>query len=217
MKVLLLGATGRTGKWVLEAAIAKGYEVHCLARNSQRIQPRKGLTIMEGHPENQAHLEEAVDGCHFIVSTLNVSRKSDFPWTPLRTPSTYLSDVMKQLIPIAEQRDVKRIAICSAWGVSETKKEIPGWFRWIIDNSNVGAAYRDHERQEQIVQSSKLDWTIVRPVGLTNSSRPETIRETFRNQPKPTLTISRKSVAQYLINSLEREDLIKKAVVISKG
>ncbi len=42
MKILVLGATGRTGKLVLKTALEKGYQVHCLSRNSQRIErPRK--------------------------------------------------------------------------------------------------------------------------------------------------------------------------------
>ncbi len=151
-----------------------------------------------------------------MISVLNISRTSDIPWARLRTPKTYLSDVMSCLIPIAKTHQLKRMVICSAWGAAETKNDIPFWFKWFIDNSNIGVAYRDHERQEEMLQSTELKWTIVKPVGLTNSKKKEHIRETFDNNPRPNLFISRSSVADYLIDSLTRDELIHKKVVISK-
>ncbi|MEO0331023.1 MAG: hypothetical protein AAF223_04960, partial [Bacteroidota bacterium] len=46
------------------------------------------------------------------------------------------------------------------WGVADSINDIPKWFRWFIDNSNIGVAYQDHERQEKILSKSSLDWTI---------------------------------------------------------
>ncbi|MFD2587333.1 NAD(P)-dependent oxidoreductase [Croceitalea marina] len=216
MKLLLLGATGRTGKLVLKKALNKGYQVNCLSRKSNRIPKSEGVTIFEGIPNNEDDLNRAISGCDYIISVLNISRKSDFPWASLRTPKTYLSDVLTKLVPIAKEHNIKRISICSAWGVAETKNDIPKWFKWFINNSNIGVAYKDHERQEKILSNSDVDWTIVRPVGLTNSKREERIRETFDNKPKPSILISRKSVANHLLESLEKDALIKKKVVISK-
>ncbi|MDC8003069.1 SDR family oxidoreductase [Aureisphaera galaxeae] len=216
-KILLLGATGRTGKWVLKTALEKGYQVHCLARNSSRIPPAEGLTVFEGNASHPDAMLKAVQGCQHVISTLNVSRKSDFPWSPLKTPKDYLSNVMSLLIPMAEKQGVNRMIVCSAWGVAETKKDIPGWFRWFIDNSNIGAAYRDHERQEVIIEPSNLQWTLVRPVGLTNSTKRQSIKETFGEESKPSMTVSRKSVAEFMVDSIDRKDLIGKKVVISKG
>ncbi|WP_219007195.1 NAD(P)-dependent oxidoreductase [Aquimarina litoralis] len=216
MKILLLGATGRTGKLVLTIALEKGYQVHCLARKSERIAQKDGLTIFEGDPNNKEDLYRAMAGCDGVISVLNISRKSDFPWSSLRTPKTYLSEVMAKLVPIAKEYNIKRISICSAWGVAETKKDIPKWFKWFIDNSNIGIAYKDHEKQEKIISNSNANWTIVRPVGLTNSKRIEQVKETFDNKPKPSILISRKSVATYLLESLENDSLIKRKVVISK-
>lgn len=214
MKILLLGATGRTGKLVLQSLLKSGYEVNCLARNSERILPTNGDTIFEGNASKSEDLLRAIRGCEHVISVLNISRKSDFPWSKLRTPKNYLSDVMGKLIPISERENVKRIVVCSAWGVAETKNDIPKWFKWFIDNSNVGAAYQDHERQEKLITDSKLDWTIVRPVGLTNSMKNETIKEPFGS--KPNLTISRHRLAKYLADSLNNEKLIEKKIVISK-
>ena len=52
MRILLLGATGRTGKLVLEKALSKGYQVNCLARNSERIEKHEKLTVFDGNVNN---------------------------------------------------------------------------------------------------------------------------------------------------------------------
>ena len=216
MKILLLGATGRTGKIVLKIALEKGYQVNCLARNIERIEKREGLTIFEGNPTNEIDLIKAISGCDCVISVLNISRKSDFPWSSLRTPKTFLSEAMNLLVRISENKKLNRVSICSAWGVAETKNDIPKWFKWFIDNSNIGFAYEEHQRQEKIISESKFKWTIVRPVGLSNSKKEENIIATFNNKPKPNILISRKSVAKYLVESLENDSLIQKKVVISK-
>ncbi len=60
MKILLLGATGRTGKLVLQKALNKGYQVTCLARNSNRISKQDRLTIVEGNPTNEMDLGNVI-------------------------------------------------------------------------------------------------------------------------------------------------------------
>lgn len=215
MKVFLLGATGRTGKLVLESALEMGYEVHCLVRNSDKI--NGGTKVFEGNPSNVADLERAMAGCSSIINVLNISRNTDFPWSKLRTPDKFLSNVMANLIPLAEKHEIERVISCSAWGVLETRKDLPFWFRWTIDYSNIGIAYADHERQEELLQNSGLNWTIVRPVGLTSFNRIEKVKVSFDNSPKPGLIISRKTVAKYMVDCMGNEDLIHKKVVVSKG
>lgn len=216
MRILILGATGRTGKLLLKTALEEGFEVNCLSRNSSRIQPAEKLQVFEGNPANSEELEKAMQGCEYVLNVLNISRTSDFPWAKLRTPSNYLSEVMKNLIPLAEKQSIKGVIVCSAWGVAETKKDIPFWFRWMIDYSNIGVAYRDHERQEELLSKSSLPWTIVRPVGLTNFRSQENIRVSLNNTPKPSLMISRQSLARFLLQCIKEENLRGKKPAISK-
>ena len=123
---------------------------------------------------------------------------------------------MNIVVRISKNENIKRISICSAWGVAETKNDIPKWFKWLINRSNIGIAYNEHEKQEEIISKSKLNWTIIRPVGFSNSKKEEKIIETFNNKPKPNMLISRKSLAKYLLQSLTKNSLIEKKVVVSK-
>ena len=164
---------------------------------------------------HKKQLYKAAKGCDAIISVLNISRTSDFPWARLRTPRTFLSEVMQNSIEVSYQQGIQRVIVCSAWGVSETAFDIPFWFRWLINYSNIGKAYKDHERQEKLIMTTDLDWTIVRPVGLTNTLKQQNIQVSFKNEPTPKMTIGRRSVAEFMVRAVKDASLIRKLPVIS--
>jgi len=191
--------------------------VHIVVRDRKKVRSRSGkLTIFEGDVVNADTLSLAILNCENVISVLNVSRTSDFPWANLRTSKTFLSDTLSTVLAVADPTAIKKIVVCSAWGTNETRKDIPWWFKWLIANSNIGTAYKDHERQEEILFNSNLNFIIVRPVGLTNSERIQTILETINNNPRPGLLISRKNTAKFLVSQLSDNRYNKKSVTISE-
>ncbi|MEL6191477.1 MAG: NAD(P)H-binding protein [Bacteroidota bacterium] len=218
MKILILGSTGRTGKLLLEECLNLGYEVNCLVRDMGKISPKLStVTYFEGTPADKVALKNAIQGCEAVVSALNVSRTSDFPWAPLRTPPTFLSKVMQNLIELHAENPLSQIVICSAWGVHETLDDIPWWFRMMIQNSNIGPAYADHERQENLLVESGIPFTIVRPAGLTNFSKKGKVKVSYENTPKPGLMIFRGDVAAFMAEAVGNQALIGKKPTISAG
>jgi uncharacterized protein YbjT (DUF2867 family) len=216
MTVLVLGATGRLGKWILEEALQQGHRVHALVRNREKLSTKhERLSVFEGLPTDAVALWHAINGCEAVISALNISRVSDFPWANLRTPPYLLSETMRALIPLCENLSIHRVITCSAWGVAETKKDIPGWFRWFIDHSNIGPAYADHERQEKLLQASTLDWTSVRPTGLTNSKKEKPVVVSINNSPRPGLTISRKTLAYFMVTELSNSAHFQQSLTVS--
>jgi uncharacterized protein YbjT (DUF2867 family) len=217
MRILILGATGRTGKLLLEEAVKHGYDINVLVRYESKLKINSAsIKVYRGTPENNEELTAATQGCEAILSTLNISRTSDFPWAPLRTPKDFLSASMKNIIEAALQLNIKRIIITTAWGVSETKKNIPFWFRWLIDHSNIGYTYRDHELQEDLLKNSGLNYTVVRPVGLTDSLNKKEVMVSINNLPKPRLTISRQNVARFMTKVLQYELYFKQCPTVSE-
>ena len=217
MHILLLGATGRTGKQVLQIALEKGYHVSCLVRNPKRVPQHPKLSIFEGIPTDSNALKQAMKGCAIIVSVLNISRTSDFPWAPLRTPKTLLSDTMKNVVFLSKHYPIAHLIVCSAWGVGDSRKDIPFWFRWTIDFSNIRFAYKDHERQEEVLRNSGLQYTIVRPVGLINSKQMGEVKVSIHPHQKPNLLVSRKAVAAFLVDCITSPSRKNKTITISNA
>jgi len=217
MHILILGATGRTGRILLNEALKRGHSVSVLVghKSSLRVD-LKSIDVHEGTPLNKFTLAEAMQGCQAVMSTLNISRVSDFPWAKLRTSKDFLSSSMTKIIEISAEQGINRIIITTAWGVAETKKDIPFWFRWLIDRSNIRYPYLDHERQEEMLKQSGMNWTIVRPAGLTNSGKEKQVVVSLNNSPKPHLRIGRRNVALFMLDALENKLYIRQCPVISE-
>jgi putative NADH-flavin reductase len=217
MHILILGATGRTGRLLVKEALKRGHRVSVLIGHKSSLKTNPELVdVHEGTPLNKFTLADAMRGCDAILSTLNISRVSDFPWAKLRTSKDFLSSSMQKLTDLAKDQHISRIIITTAWGVAETNKDIPFWFRWLVNNSNIRYPYRDHEHQEQILRQSDLNWAIVRPVGLTDSDQEKDIQVSLNNIPKPSFRISRKNVALFMLDALQNNLYIRQCPVISE-
>jgi putative NADH-flavin reductase len=217
MHILILGATGRTGRLLLNEALKRGHRVNVLVahKGSLKVNPEL-VNTYEGTPLNKFTLADSMVGCDAVLSTLNISRTSDFPWSRLRTSKAFLSSSIKMILEAMQKAHVNRIIVTTAWGVAETKKDIPFWFRWLIDHSNIRYPYQDHGRQEELLKKSGTNWTIVRPVGLTNTDKEKNVQVTLDNLPKPSLMISRKKVALFMLDELENNLYNRQCPVISE-
>jgi putative NADH-flavin reductase len=216
MKILILGSTGRLGQQLVNEALKRGHDIHVLVRDENKVLAYlDNVTVFKGLPTDKAILEKAMNTCDVILSALNISRTSDFPFAPLRTPKDFLSKTAENIIELMPKTNVKHAIIVTAQGVNETKKDIPFWFRWIIDNTNVKYPYLDHEKQEHIFSHSKVAWTIIRPVGLTNVLKSKAIQVSQNNTPKPKLTISRIDTAKFMLDESENPRYVGKMVTIS--
>ncbi len=90
MKLLILGATGRTGRIIIEEAVKAGHEAVAIAREPAKL-AGSGATVVAGSPYETETVAEALRGCDAVINTLNVSRTSDFPWAKLRAPVDLIS------------------------------------------------------------------------------------------------------------------------------
>ncbi|MGO1244222.1 MAG: NAD(P)-dependent oxidoreductase [Sphingobacterium sp.] len=218
MKILLLGATGRTGRLIVEEALKQGYELNVLVRDKNKIFfNSKSIKVYQGTPTRRADLAAAMQGCDLIISALGIVRASDAPWSKLITPKNFISESIKNVIVEAGQQNLKRLITISAWGVGETKKQVPFWLRWLINYSNMGPVYAEHELEEKLLANSDLNWTAVRPVALNDSDKIKTLKVSFNNSPKPSLYVSRKSVAKFIVDIVKSDKYVRKSPTISEN
>ncbi len=217
MKLLILGGTGRTGQFLIKEALDRGHTVHVLVRHPEKlkISPER-LVIFKGMTTQREDLGKAMEGCEVVLSALNISRKSDFPWARMVSPPDLLSASIGMVVELAPIYNLDRVIVISAAGAGDSAKYLPGWFSWIINHSNIGITYQDHDRQEKILKDSNLRWTVVRPVGLTNSEKDKRVKVTVPGVEKPGFTISRKNVARFMIDILEQDRYIQKMPIISE-
>jgi hypothetical protein len=74
----------------------------------------------------------------------------------------------------------------------------------------------DHERQEQLVTASNLEWTIVRPSAFANATPTGALKvDISPDQKGLALKISRTEVAEFLMTSITESRLLHRVVGIS--
>jgi putative NADH-flavin reductase len=211
MNILILGATGRTGRLVAQTAIAKHHKVTAIIRDKSKATLPE-VIYLEGSPCDPQLLRTALKGIDAVVVSLNINRTSDNPYAKVISPLTLISDTINVLIPAMERSGVKRLISVSASGVGDSWKDIPFVGRLFIRHSNIWKAYEDHERQEKIIRQSGLDWTIVRPVMLNDKNV-----DSFKiSKGKPTgSSVSRRGIAKLILDALELDQHKKVCVTLN--
>lgn len=161
MRVLLIGATGLTGRLALEELKSAGHEVSAFVRaGKERSLPASAsLNIAIGDGRDAASLAAAAKGQDAVLST--------FGPASLRTgdlQETY----MRNLIAAMTGAGVKRLVNLSAAGVGATASQMPFLFRSVLIPLLFKEAFVDKARGEKLLFSSPLDYVNVMPGRLTN-------------------------------------------------
>jgi uncharacterized protein YbjT (DUF2867 family) len=214
-RILILGATGRTGKLAVDYALSKpDLEVTVLVRDKSQVAPRDNLRIVEGTPMQRADVERAIEGCYAVVSFLNNQRTSDSPWAKQKSPTNLMAASIANCVSVMKVRDIRRIVVLSSAGVGDSFRYSPWLFRMMIEKTGLKVAFDDHAAQEQVLRESGLDWTAVRAAALLGSKVKKTIIS-YDNVPKPHFAISRNQTAVFMIDCLLHPEFYGKAPVAS--
>src|SRR3979409_1428120 len=71
MNLLVLGATGRTGRLVVEQALAADHGVTALVRSPEKLTlVHSNLRVVAGEATDKSALSEALEGADAVISTL---------------------------------------------------------------------------------------------------------------------------------------------------
>ena len=162
MRITLLGATGRTGRLFMDQALAAGHEVVAYVRRPEAIEPRPGLTIVEGQLDDAATMTEAVAGCDAIAITLG-------PKINDRT-APIMQTAIPSVISAAKANGVRRVVILSALGAGATFANTRYPYRFGT-RTFLAPVFRDHVAGDSLLEGSGLDWTTVHPGPLFDGAR----------------------------------------------
>ena len=201
MKLFVIGATGRTGREIVEQALARGHHVTAFVRSPESVTLKnERLTVIKGNAMDENELFNAMQNHEAVLSALG-------PRKPFK-PSSLLHDSALATTRAMKRAGVKRLLVLSA------AAHFPG-----IPNRIVSFVLRSHMRDsramEEIVQTSGLDWTIARPPRLTEEDD-TTYRSREGAAPKMGFSLSRKAVAAFMLDAIEQQKHFQKIVGIAK-
>ena len=204
MKIALFGATGGTGREILQQALAAGLGVRALVRNPDALaveDPK--LELVEGNVLDPDDVSATLDGTDAVVVSLGNTANN---------PNYVVSDGTRNIVNAMEAQGLRRIIVISSLGVGDSRDQVPLAFKMIM-KTVLRHAMEDKERQEALIRASDLDWTIVRPGGLTDG--PATGDYLFGTDPAiMSNSISRADVARFALRQLEEPGFLRQAPAI---
>ena len=162
MKILVIGATGPTGQQLVAQATAAGQEVSTLVRGTARARFAPSVKRFVGDVLDPESLRRALRGQEAVVCSLGSAATGPFK------SLTLLSEGTRHLLAAMQTQGVPRLVCITGIGAGESRGHGPWWYNWLVQPLVLRGVYQDKTRQEALVRQSGLDWTLVRPVMLTN-------------------------------------------------
>ena len=101
-KILVLGATGGTGRLIVGEALERGQEVTALVRSPEKASGLKGAKLIVGDVRDEKVLREALKGQDAVISALGT------PASPFREV-TLLSTATRSLVGAMKAERVSRL------------------------------------------------------------------------------------------------------------
>ena len=208
MKLLVLGATGGTGRHVVMQALEQGHQATAIVRDPARLSVASDrLRVVTGNvTADDSAVVTAMQGQDAVISTLGVGKSF--------ASGGLIAAAMPHIVRAMQGAGVRRLIVTSAFGVGETFRDAPLVPRIFI-RTLLRNVYRDKEAGEAVVRATDLVWTIVHPTGLTDGAATGTCRAGERLALRGFPTIARADVAAFLLKQVEDTTYIRKSVLIS--
>ncbi|TBB81084.1 NAD(P)-dependent oxidoreductase [Rhizobium ruizarguesonis] len=207
-KIVILGATGPTGRHIVRQAAARGYDVTAFVRTPEKATDLAGAEIVVGDARDENALRQAVKGRDAVISALGT------PASPFREV-TLLSTATQALVNAMKAERVARLVAITGIGAGDSKGHGGFLFDNMIFPLLLRKVYADKNRQESVIKESALDWTIVRPSILNNKPGGKTVRaltslESFRGG-----SITREDVATFVLDQVASDRWVRQTPLIT--
>jgi uncharacterized protein YbjT (DUF2867 family) len=208
VKVLVLGATGGTGREIVREACAQGHSVVALVRSKAKATDLAGAELVEGDARDEQALSRALENCSGVISSLGT------PVSPLREV-TLLSIGTRALVTAMERRNVRRLVCITGLGAGDSRGHGGFLFDHLFFPLLLRKVYADKDRQEEVVRASKLDWVLVRPVVLTDKPARGTVLAETDLSGIHGGTVARGDVAKFVVQQLTDDTWLRRAPLIT--
>lgn len=217
-KVLVVGATGATGRAVVADLLARGHQVTAFTRRADAFEiDDPNFQTFVGDATQLDDLRRAVQGHDAVTVTLGITENP--LWVRLRgaskTPTEIRSIGTRNVIEAMREHGVQRLIVQTTYGVGDTWSKLSLMWKFIFW-AFLKPQILDTEVQEQLVRASDLDWVLVEPVALTDGERDASVLASSEGEIKA-MSVSRASVAHFIGDAVEEPACIRQTFALSNA
>lgn len=208
MRIVVFGATGKTGHHLIAQALSAGHEVRAFVRDALRLPVRhERLQIIEGDVLNTTSVEQAVSNTDVVLSVLGHTKMST---NDVQTVGT------ENIVGAMKKNGISRLISLTGAGVRDEKdspKLVDRVFGLLLKLLQ-REVLQDAENHAEVIRRSGLDWVIVRAPRLTDGPRAGEYRVGYVGEDSGT-KISRADVADFMLRQLIDDEYLRQQPMIS--
>lgn len=208
MKVLVIGAAGKTGGAVVEQAVAAGHEVTAFVHNADGYEAPPGVRVAEGDAADDAAMDAAVSGQHAVLDT--IGGKTPYKATTLET------SVANTIMDSMRRNGVRRLVATSMIDEGRSRENSTIYERLLLSTVLRGAT-KDKREMESAVATSGLDWIILRPAILSDDPATGDVRTFDTESGEKGHEITRADLASFMVDQLSSDEYLHQAVAIANS
>ncbi len=195
-QIIVFGATGGTGKLVVEQALQTGHKVTIVVRNPIDFTTQhQNLEILKGDVFQLSTFENALKDKDVVVSCIGIQK---------RVPTAVYSEGITNIIEAMQSHNVDRIICLSAGAVIVPPKGsmMSKFFIKNILQRIFKYLYADMLVMEKILKATSLNYTIVRPPWLRDTKFTGKYRTAVNEHLDNPSKIARADLANFIVNHL---------------
>jgi uncharacterized protein YbjT (DUF2867 family) len=205
-RILVIGATGGTGRQLVAQALEQGHLVTALVRSPGKLGlEHQRLTVVAGDVLDARAVEEVMRGQDAVLCALGHKRYF--------MPTRILSDGTQNILRAMQAHGVRRLVCETSLGIGNSAGRMGLYYTLFVIPVILAFYFWDKTRQERLIAASGLEWVIVRPGALTNAAGRGHCREGQDiGSLVRTVRISRADVAGFMLGQLASDRYLRSAV-----
>lgn len=205
MRLIVFGATGRTGQHVVRQAVERGHEVTAYVRNLSRWTGQHDqVRVVEGALDNAERLAAALVDMDAVVSTLGAGSG---------TLTTFARVVVPQMIRLKISRIVVLVGAATSDPIDT--RSIGRTFMVTLMGLMAGDMLDDSNTHAALLRASSLDWTLVRPPRLSDGPLTGRVQSGATLSLGPMDSISRADLAAFMLDLATGNKFVRQAPMVA--
>lgn len=208
MNVLIIGATRGIGLELVKQALDNNHIVTALVRNSSKPGIKHDrLRVAKGDILEVTSISKVMNDQDVVCTTIGIN--------PTFREVTVFSEGISNVIREMKKAGVNRLISVTGVGAGDSKGHGGFLYDKIFNPLILKTIYKDKDREESIIRSCDLDWTIVRPGFLTNGELTKNYRVVTDLKGVTAGKISRKDVAHFILEQFNSNKYLKKTPLLT--
>ena len=208
MKIAVFGATGRTGRHVVEQALARGDEIKALVRDPSKLGiSDENLEVVHGDVLDSTKVAETVAGTDAVLIALGQTKTS---------PKDVQTRGTRNIVAAMKEHGVWRLVSLTGAGVRDPRDEpkLADKAITFLLKRLQSDVLKDAEGHAEVIRKSGLEWVLVRGPRLTDGPRTGEYRVGYVGKNSGTRA-SRADVAEFMLRQLEGDEYLGRMPMIS--